>query len=172
MANSEDSGDLPAVTEPVQEREASGHSDEGQWSAAARIRTLAVIALVLGTVLLWLSFVNVRVTDREYRVHFERAIPIEHLLWIIAAMIPAGWVMREPRKKRIFIWAFVYVSASIAMGLLTWRLDGNESVDPGWPRFAAMLAWLTIGVLLATMIEVRLRNRESPPLPSARIHHE
>src|SRR5689334_13568262 len=112
------------------ETEPSEPSDQGKDSAVSRIRTLSCGAIVLGMMLLWISFVNVRVTDVSYRVHFERAIPIEHLLWIIAAILPAGWVMRVPSRKRIFTWAFVYVAASIGMGLLTWRLAPSERVDP------------------------------------------
>jgi len=134
---------------------------------SARIRKLAGFALALSMLLLWLSFVNVRVKLGD-DIHFERAIPREHLLWIIAAVVPAGWIMRVPHKRPLFIWAGVFVAASIAMGLWTWS-GHQETLDPAWPRVVVLVAWLGIGALIAAMIEARVRPRS---VAIARIHRE
>jgi hypothetical protein len=149
----------------------ASESDEREARVVRGLRQATACAAAFGVLAICLGYLEVTITDLEYRRHVERAgsDEVHHL-----AAAARGVDVARPRWPQLVAW-IVWLTTWLVLGaLLAIHEEPYEMIDPLWlrPLITASIAMMALVVVVVLPLIRRTHGsqhpRRDPPLPPAR----
>lgn len=140
-------------------------ADERERSVVRRLRQAIALVIVLGALAIALGYLDVTVTDLDYRDHVERAGSDVLSIFVLVLIAPAAWVLRRPRWPQLVVW-IMWLTSWVMLGAI-FALPGgsSEMVMPFWIRPLITASLAAIAGIVCIVLPLIRGAHKSPPLP-------